>query len=185
MKPTLILRADAPREEWERVRGMGIGGSDCGSVLGLNPYKSAYTLAAEKIGMIPPADLSGNAKVWFGTQLEPVVATRFEVVTGKKVHKRDFNPRSPHGERLKRLCPVKHILRISIHAPRMGSDSTVKAYSNDRIKRSTLREPHFSILRMRVFRPLSPCVLLLRAQKIRESEFHSDHIPAWHLRVSP
>lgn len=88
MKPTLILRSDAPREEWERVRGMGIGGSDCGSVLGLNPYKSAYTLAAEKIGMIPPADLSGNVKVWFGTQLEPVVASRFEVVTGKKVHKR-------------------------------------------------------------------------------------------------
>ena len=88
MKPTLILRADAPREEWERVRGMGIGGSDCGSVLGLNPYKSAYTLAAEKIGMIPPEDLSGNAKVWFGTQLEPVVAARFETVTGKRVHKR-------------------------------------------------------------------------------------------------
>ena len=87
MKPTLILRADAPREEWERVRGMGIGGSDCGSEQGLNPYKTAYTMAAEKIGMIPPADLSGNAKVWFGTQLEPVVATRFEVVTGKKVHK--------------------------------------------------------------------------------------------------
>lgn len=57
------------------------------------------------------------------------------------------------------------IINISIHAPRMGSDSTVKAYSNDRIKRSTLREPHFSILRMRIFRPLSPCVLLLRAQK--------------------
>nr|DAG77004.1 MAG TPA: Exonuclease [Caudoviricetes sp.] len=88
MKPRLILRADAPREEWLKVRTQGIGGSDCGTVLGLNPYKSAYSLAAEKIGMMEPDDLSGNAKVWFGTQLEPVVATRFEIVTGKKVHKR-------------------------------------------------------------------------------------------------
>ena len=84
--------------------------------------------------------------------------------TRKTAPKRNFNPRSPHGER-----PIPTSSRpsavISIHAPRMGSDSTVKAYSNDRIKRSTLREPHFSILRMRVFRPLSPCVLLLRAQK--------------------
>ncbi len=88
MKPTLILRADAPRDEWLKVRGAGIGGSDCGTVLGLNPYKSAYTLAAEKIGLMEPEDLSGNAKVWFGTQLEPVVAARFQYETGKKVHKR-------------------------------------------------------------------------------------------------
>ena len=88
MKPTLILRADAPREEWLKVRTQGIGGSDCGTVLGLNPYKSAYSLAAEKIGMIEPDDLSGNSRVWFGTRLEPVVAARFETVTGKKVHKR-------------------------------------------------------------------------------------------------
>lgn len=76
--------------------------------------------------------------------------------------------------------------KISIHAPRMGSDSTVKAYSNDRIKRSTLREPHFLYSKNAYFSPIvSMCATTSRKKKIRESEFHSDHIPAWHLRVSP
>ena len=88
MKPELILRADAPREEWLQVRKQGIGGSDCGTVLGLNPHKSAYSLAAERIGMIKPADLSNNIKVWMGIHQEPVVAARFEYETGKKVHRR-------------------------------------------------------------------------------------------------
>lgn len=43
---------------------------------------------------------------------------------------------------------------ISIHAPRMGSDCTVKAYSNDRIKRSTLREPHFLFSKNTWFSPI-------------------------------
>ena len=88
MKPTLILKADAPREEWDRVRNTGIGGSDCGAVLGLNPYKSAYTLAAEKLGLLPKEDLSANQRVWFGNQLEPVVAARFELEHGCKVRRR-------------------------------------------------------------------------------------------------
>ena len=44
---------------------------------------------------------------------------------------------------------------ISIHAPRGGSDCTVKACSNDRIKRSTLREPHFFPAKNAYFSPNS------------------------------
>lgn len=51
------------------------------------------------------------------------------------------------------LEPVQ-ITMISIHAPRMGSDSTVKAYSNDRIKWSTLREPHFLYSKNACFSPI-------------------------------
>ena len=36
---------------------------------------------------------------------------------------RDFNPRSPHGERLDGVHRVLILLTISIHAPRTGSDS--------------------------------------------------------------
>ena len=75
MKPELVLRADAPRDEWLKVRSMGIGGSDCGTVLGLNPHKSAYSLAAERIGMIKPADLSNNIKVWMG--IHPLHARQY------------------------------------------------------------------------------------------------------------
>lgn len=61
---------------------------------------------------------------------------------------------------------------ISIHAPRMGSDSTVKAYSNDRIKRSTLREPHFLFSKNACFSPIvSMCAATSRTknQRIRVS----------------
>ena len=62
--------------------------------------------------------------------------------------------------------------KISIHAPRMGSDSTVKAYSNDRIKRSTLREPHFLFSKNACFSPIfSMCATTSRTknQRIRVS----------------
>ena len=62
--------------------------------------------------------------------------------------------------------------RISIHAPRRGSDSTVKAYSNDRIKRSTLREPHFLFSKNACFSPIfSMCATTSRTknQRIRVS----------------
>ena len=34
----------------------------------------------------------------------------------------DFNPRPPHGERLRYTVRLSRGFRISIHAPRMGSD---------------------------------------------------------------
>ena len=35
----------------------------------------------------------------------------------------DFNPRSPHGERLRQFQSIENRFIISIHAPRTGSDS--------------------------------------------------------------
>ena len=59
---------------------------------------------------------------------------------------------------------------ISIHAPRMGSDSTVKAYSNDRIKWSTLREPHFLYSKNACFSPIvSMCAATSRTKNQRIS----------------
>lgn len=84
----LILPADAPREEWLSVRNTGLGGSDAGAVLGLNPYKSAVTLWAEKIGETEPDDLSDNEAVMWGTILEDPVARYFADVTGKKVRRK-------------------------------------------------------------------------------------------------
>ncbi len=67
MKPCeLILKADAPRDEWLRVRNTGIGGSDAGVILGLNKWKSPITLWAEKTGQVAPNDMSGNMAVEAG-----------------------------------------------------------------------------------------------------------------------
>ena len=58
--------------------------------------------------------------------------------------------------------------KISIHAPREGSDCTVKAYSNDRIKRSTLREPHFLYSKNACFSPIFPlCATTSRTKNQR------------------
>lgn len=84
----LILNADASHEDWLKVRNTGLGGSDCGSILGLNPYKSALTLWSEKTGMMQPEDLSKNERVWWGSHMEPVIAQRFEEITDKKVRRR-------------------------------------------------------------------------------------------------
>lgn len=83
-----------------------------------------------------------------------------------------FNPRSPHRERQSSslLCVVLHY--ISIHAPRMGSDSTAKAYSNDRIKWSTLREPHFFYSKNACFSPIvSMCATTSRTKKSENQSF--------------
>ena len=41
---------------------------------------------------------------------------------GKRMMEFDFNPRSPHGERRHVTTPLLPVARISIHAPRTGSD---------------------------------------------------------------
>lgn len=101
-----------------------------------------------------------------------------------------FNRRSPRGERLTKeqfegflwgfqsMLPVGgatarvgklfRLIIISIHAPRGGSDCTVKACSNDRIKRSTLREPHFLYSKNACFSPIFPlCATTSRTKNQR------------------
>jgi putative phage-type endonuclease len=73
------------REAWLKARQSGIGGSDISVVLGMNPWKSAYALWAEKTGKITPDDLSDNEAVEFGQLLEPVIANKYERVTGRRL----------------------------------------------------------------------------------------------------
>ncbi len=75
-------------EEWlDLRRQLGIGGSESGSVVGFNPYKSAYTLWAEKTKKVP--EFSGNLTTEVGSYLEPFVAELFERETGKKVRRKN------------------------------------------------------------------------------------------------
>ena len=80
----------------------------------------------------------------------------------------NFNPRSPRGERPSAKHGFTKSFVISIHAPRGGSDCTVKACSNDRIKRSTLREPHFLYSKNACFSPIFPlCATTSRTKNHR------------------
>ncbi len=72
-------------DKWLKVRNMGIGGSDAGVIMDLNPYKSPFQLWMEKTGQTHPEDLSDNEYVYWGTVLEDAVARRFSELTGKNV----------------------------------------------------------------------------------------------------
>lgn len=74
-------------DEWLSIRSKYIGGSDASAVIGMNPYKSAYTLWAEKTGKVEP--FSGNLTTRVGAYLEDMVAHLFEEETGKKVRRKN------------------------------------------------------------------------------------------------
>ena len=79
------------REEWLDVRKQGIGSSDAAAAVGLNPYKSQLALWMEKTGRdadLPKPDPDDTtAPVYWGTLLEPIVATSYTKHTGHKVRK--------------------------------------------------------------------------------------------------
>jgi putative phage-type endonuclease len=62
--------------EWHAQRAKGIGGSDVGTIVGCNPWQSAYTLAAVRLGKIENNFQTSEAMEW-GTRLEPVVLDKF------------------------------------------------------------------------------------------------------------
>ena len=68
--------------EWHAARAQGIGASDVGSVLGLNPYKSALRLWSEKTGRLTPPNLDNNPNVMRGVALETPIAEAFAAQSG-------------------------------------------------------------------------------------------------------
>ena len=73
------------REEWLNIRKRSIGGSDAAAIVGLNSYSSAYSVWAEKRGLLPEKD--DNEAMRQGRDLEEYVARRFEESSGKKVRR--------------------------------------------------------------------------------------------------
>ena len=70
-------------DEWLALRRTGIGGSDAGAIMGVSPYKGAFTVWADKQGKLPP--LEDNEAMRQGRDLEDYVARRFAEVSGLKV----------------------------------------------------------------------------------------------------
>lgn len=77
------------RYEWLQERAKGIGGSDAGTILGLNKYRTAFELWLEKTGQVDPIEIDNEAIYW-GNEMENVVAKEFEKRTGKKVRRTNF-----------------------------------------------------------------------------------------------
>lgn len=66
---TLLHTAETGSDVWSKWRTQGLGGSEIGTILGLNEYKSPYALWAERTGKIDVEPVS-NWSVRFGNAFE-------------------------------------------------------------------------------------------------------------------
>jgi putative phage-type endonuclease len=73
--PVKLAPHGLPRNQWLGVRKRGIGGSDVGGILGLDPRNSPLSVYMDKRGELPDDD-AGEAAEW-GNLLEPVVAKKW------------------------------------------------------------------------------------------------------------
>lgn len=83
MSYTIIRPSD--RQAWLAQREKGIGSSEVGTILGVNPWETPYRLWQRKKGILQP--LEENAAMRAGHILEGAVATYFEQESGRKVIK--------------------------------------------------------------------------------------------------
>ena len=76
--------------EWLEIRRQGIGSSDCAAACGLNPYMSMLELWMIKTGRIQQSiedESEGHAPLYWGKQLEPLVAQYYSMHTQHKVRR--------------------------------------------------------------------------------------------------
>lgn len=78
------LRQFKTRKEWLDARRSGIGGSDAPAILGLDPFRSALEVYADKLE--PSNREETEAMVW-GRKLEPLVAVAYREQTKRKLKK--------------------------------------------------------------------------------------------------
>lgn len=106
MPNVLVSTTNLTREQWLEFRRYGIGGSDIGTICGLNPYNSPYRLWLEKTGQIPLSDSDSEAMLW-GRLHEDTIAKEFSRRTGIKVQRR--NAILQHDEHAWALANVDRI----------------------------------------------------------------------------
>ena len=86
----LVNTKNMSQTEWLEIRRQGIGSSDCAAACGLNPYMSMLELWMIKTGRIKQSiedESSGVAPLYWGKQLEPLVAEYYSMHTNNKVRR--------------------------------------------------------------------------------------------------
>lgn len=79
-----IIRPSS-HEEWLKVRESGIGSSEVGTILGLNPFETPYQLWRRKVGIDAPKEQ--NFAMRAGHYLEDAVSLFYHDETGKDIIK--------------------------------------------------------------------------------------------------
>jgi putative phage-type endonuclease len=87
----ILDKANMTEADWQEYRKnqKGLGGSDASIILGLNPYKSAFSLWLEKTGQTKAPEIDNEYVEW-GNLLEPVIRNQFRKITGFEVVENHF-----------------------------------------------------------------------------------------------
>jgi putative phage-type endonuclease len=83
----LAKTLEMPRDEWLELRRKGIGGSDAAAIVGLDRWRSAFDVYADKVGL--KQEEPDNEAMRQGRDLEDYVAKRFCEATGEKVRRKN------------------------------------------------------------------------------------------------
>ena len=113
----LVSTKDMAYQDWLEVRKQGIGSSDAATACGLNPYMSMLELWLIKTGRQAPSiedESSDVAPLYWGKQLEPLVAEFYSMHTNNKV--RRINAVLQHPD------PDKHFMLANLDYSVVGSD---------------------------------------------------------------
>lgn len=73
----------------DTLRQTGIGGSDIAAVAGMHPWRKAYDVWMEKLGIAPPDDVESEAAYW-GRTLEPVLCDEYARREGVRLTRPPF-----------------------------------------------------------------------------------------------
>ena len=113
----LVNTKNMTQSDWLEVRRQGVGSSDCAAACGLNPYMSMLELWMIKTGRVKQTiedESSGVAPLYWGKQLEPLVAEYYSMHTNNKV--RRINAVLQHPD------PDKHFMLANLDYSVVGSD---------------------------------------------------------------
>ncbi len=104
-------------QQWLDIRKQGIGSSDAATACGLNPYMSMLELWMIKTGRMQQSiedESTGYAPLYWGKQLEPLIAEYYSLHTNSKV--RRVNAVLQHPD------PDKHFMLANLDYAVVGSD---------------------------------------------------------------
>lgn len=113
----LVNTRQLSQAEWLEVRKQGIGSSDCAAACGLNPYMSMLELWMIKTGRIQQSiddESSGHAPLYWGKQLEPLVAEYYSMHTNHKVRRVNAVLQHPDSD--------KHFMLANLDYSVVGND---------------------------------------------------------------
>lgn len=127
----------ADTEEWENIRGNGIGGSDAGAIIGVNPYKSIIDVYIDKT---KGSDFKGNKYTHWGHNLESIIFKEFQ-----NMHKESFCYEVPFT--MKKNCLVANVDGM-VYEPDKGwgvvEIKTANAFAGKEWSEETIPDSYFA-----------------------------------------